>query len=151
MANDFLGVRSEAEIAINDLAVACLEAAEVHDAAARGCDDAALEAGLAALAESRRRMSQVVGSYLAERYEGPNWPDQEKELLKRAATRVKSALRPDATASLLADGMAEEERVRDAAAVALRFELSQALRTRISGLQQDAEAQIRWLRGMARV
>lgn len=148
MANDFLGVRSDAEIAVNGFAVACLEAAEIHEAAAASCEEPAIAVELRSLGASRRRASEAVGAYLAARYEGPNWPDQEKEWLKRATTRVKSALSGDATASLFADCLTEEECVRDAAEAALHVESSPSLRACIAEVQQDAEEHIRWLEAM---
>ena len=138
-------LRDETEIAINGLAVACLEAADIHESAAAACAEPVIERKLKDLAQVRRQASEALAAFLAERYGGPNWPEQERELLKKAATRVKSAFSPDATASLLSDCLAEEERVRDAASAASHQKVPSAVEARIAELRQDAEAQIRWL------
>jgi hypothetical protein len=140
-------LRGETEIAINGLAVACLEAADIHESAAHACAEPTLQRKLEDLARSRRRASEMLAAFLAEQYGGPNWPEQERELLKKAATRIKSALSPDGTASLLSDCLTEEARVRDAAAAASHHEVPAAVEARIAELRRDAEAQISWLEG----
>lgn len=143
-------LRGETEIVINGLAVACLEAADIHESAAHACTEPAIQRKLEDLARSRRQASEMLAAFLAEQYGGPNWPEQERELLKKAATRIKSALSPDGTASLLSDSLAEEERVRDAASAASHREVPGAVEARIAELRQDAEAQVRWMQSRVR-
>lgn len=138
-------LRSETEIAINNVAVACLEAADIHESAARACAEPAVGEKLQNLARSRRQASEMLAAFLAEDYGGPNWPEQERELLKKAAARVKSALSPDATVSLLSDCLTEEARVRDTAAAASHQQVPRSVQAEVADLRRDAEAQIRWL------
>jgi hypothetical protein len=144
-------LRSQTEIAVNELAVACMEAADIHESAAHACEEPALADKLNALARSRREICDLLAAYLTEHYGGPNWPEQERELIKKAAARVKSALSPEGIGSLLSDCLAEEERVREAACAAHRQEeISPSVRDRIAKVEEDAASQVRWLQDSLR-
>lgn len=145
MASEIL--RGDIEIAINDLAVACREAAAAYQAAAEQDGDPAITHQLRNLALTRDRSSASLADYLVEHFDGPNWPAEERELIAQAALRLKSALGADEPASLLADCRAAEVRVRDAASAALDQPLSDAVHGDIAALAEDAGARIDWLDG----
>ena len=140
MPSEFL--RGEPEIAVNALAVACREAADVHETASSQCEDTTIAAQLDRLAQSRREAETDLADLLAQRYDGPNWPEPERELVRKAVTWAKAALSPDATKALLSDCRAAEARVRDAATEAGAQPLPPALRTRVLHVLYDSEAQV---------
>jgi len=98
---------------------------------------------LARLARSRIEAAERIGDYLVLHGEGPNKPTEEKELIKKAVTRAKSAL--GTGDSVLHDCRAEEARVRGAADAALAHEMERDLRLRLEALRTDADAHIRTL------
>jgi hypothetical protein len=110
---------SELQTALNDVVVACLEAADGHAAAAGMlAQDPAAEL-LAGLAEARRLAAARLGEIVRALGHLPPAPDADLEAARELATRVKTALAPDQRQTLLAERAAAEEHVQSCVAQAL--------------------------------
>ncbi|MPY69571.1 MAG: hypothetical protein GEU92_05750 [Alphaproteobacteria bacterium] len=126
---------SDFEIALNEVFEACVQAADIHAAAAEHSDGAQLRPDLEALGRRRAETSEWAGDYLAKYGEGPNRPSEEMELVKKAVTHARSVFGTD---SVLAGCRAAEERVRDSAYRALPLTEDRALRQKLETLSRDA-------------
>jgi len=139
-------LRSEIVIALNDVVVACREAASQHQTAAAACGDEALRAALEELSRDRSAAIDEISQKVQDLGDVPNAPPHEKELFETAVTRVKAALSDDELAALLEDCESKELRVAEAAAAAVRHADDGDLRARLERLGDDAESRIPALR-----
>ena len=133
--------RSDLDVALDKVNVACRQAADVHGTAAHALEDRALATDLQKLAEARRRAAEDIADVLRARSDGPNRPPEELELFKKAAAWAKSVVSEHGIA-VLENCRAEEERVAEAAAEALREDVEPTLGRRLESLRDDARRRI---------
>lgn len=135
-------LRDETLVALNDLTVACREAAHRHGSAAEMSDDPALRDRLAALARRREEAADRFAEAMIARDDIPGAPSEELELLEAAATKLRSVLGSDETREALRDCLKKEQRLAEAAAAALRHDLDPRLRETVGALHADTAAEI---------
>lgn len=139
-------IRSSLLVALNDLIIACREAASRHRTAAEAVDNRDLEHELRRLADARTALADDLAEIVKKKGDIPNAPPDERELLETVAARVKAALGTDETARLLDGCQAKEDRVAEAAEAALGENLDAPLRRRLNALRDDAHSRIALLR-----
>lgn len=135
-------LRDEDLIAINELIVACREAADRHGTVADLVQDRHLAAELSALGRDRAAVADELAEAVIAKDDIPNAPSEEKVLLEAAATRLKAAISRDDTLKLLEDCKAKEDRVAEISATSLSNEVEESLRQMISSLRADASSRL---------
>ncbi len=135
-------LRSEYLVALNDLIVACRDAAACHLRAARLIEDRALADELTALGKDREAIAEQLAAAMLTKDDIPNAPDSEKVLLDAVATRLKSALSRDDTLQLLHDSEVREDAVTEAARALLRRDDEDGLHEKVSALRDDATSRL---------
>lgn len=115
-------LRSELQVALNDVIVACHEAADGHETAADVIPDTELAARLGALARERREAADQLGEHLRALDDLPKVPDSDLEALRDLLSRFKSALAPEEWESLLDDRVQAEQQVAGYVRAALALE-----------------------------
>lgn len=139
-------IRDDKLVALNDLIVACREAAAFHATAADLAPESGLARDLAALSETRRSQAEELAAAVVEKDDIPNAPSGEKELLDAALARLKSAVSEDETEPLLDDCQAKEDRVAELASALLGHDLEPGLRDRVAALHGEATSRLAELR-----
>lgn len=135
-------LRDDSLVALNDLLIACREAADCHRTAAKASHDPDLAQELTALARDRDAMAEVLREAIVAQDDIPGAPNQEKELIEAALTRVKSVLSEDETVQLLDDCQAKEERVTETAESALGQNPDSVPRQKLAALRDDAASRM---------
>lgn len=132
-------LRSELQSAINDVVVACEEAADGHEHAATFLEAQGGEALrlLRALAEQRRAAATELGDQLRELGDLPTAPDTELETLHDLVARVKAALSADERQVVLEDRAQAEAAIEQAARAALRMQLPDRCRELLAQLHEE--------------
>jgi hypothetical protein len=127
---------SELQIALNDVVVGCLEAADGHEAAAGMLeDDDRLAGRLRDLARARRAAADELGEVIRALGDLPPAPDADLEAARELASLVKAALSPDQRQTLMQERAAAEARLEACTAQALaRADLPEAARGALLGL-----------------
>lgn len=132
---------TEQQIALNDLVVACLEAADGHDAAADILGADPLVDMLRGLAAARRGSAAQLGEQLRALGDLPREPDSDLETFRELAARLKAALAADQRRVLLDERMVAEAHLADTAEVALaQAELSPETRALVQQIRAAARA-----------
>lgn len=139
-------LRSEVVVALNDVIMACREAAIHHETAADACSVEKLQRALEALSRDRRAAFDELSEKVNDLGDAPNAPAHEKELLDSAVTRVKAALSTDEIIALLDGCESKESRIAEAARVTIRHTDDASLRSRLEELRDDATSRIPALR-----
>ena len=133
---------SELQTALNDVVVACLEAADGHEAAAGMLEDDHLARMLRDLARSRRKAADELGDVIRELGELPPAPDTDLETVRELASLVKAALSPDERQTLIQERAAAEAHLEACIAQALARtdlpEQASSILQRLSTSPQDA-------------
>ncbi|MGH6942590.1 MAG: DUF2383 domain-containing protein [Geminicoccaceae bacterium] len=143
-------LRSELQIALNDLEVACQQAADGHESAAGTVVDEELAATLRAFAAQHREAGEILGDRLRDLGDLPSTPDTDLETIKDILSRVKAALSPDERQSLLEDRVAAEAKLEHCADLALEQpELSEESRAVLNAIRDQARVAQTRLRGFA--
>jgi uncharacterized protein (TIGR02284 family) len=134
-------LRNELQIALNDLIVACLEAADGHEAAAEILGDDPLAEALRDLAGARRELAGQLGERLRTLGDLPREPDADLETVRELAARVMAALSADHRQVLLDERSAAEAHLATCADAALAHaELSDETRALGQQVSDDAAA-----------
>jgi len=139
-------LRSESIVALNDVIIACREAATQHWTSAEIADNRELEDALRQLSRDRGAAFEDLAREVVDSGDVPNAPAHEKELLSSAVTHVKAALSEDEVARLLDDSDAKEARVVETVRAALGHVEDASLRARLRDLENDAGSRIGELR-----
>ena len=135
-------LRNEVEVTLNDLAIACREAAIHHRTAAEIAGEGELRRALDRLSRSRAREHEEILEILKNLGDTPNAPAHEKEFLDSAVARFKAAISKDERAALLADCQSKEDRIGESARAALRHAEDDALRSRLAKLEENARTSV---------
>ncbi len=135
-------VRRDDQVALNELIVACREAANCHASAVDLLPDESLAGGLQALAKDRAAIADDLAEVVLREGDVPDAPSAESALLKTAAARVKSAIAEDETSQLLRDCREKEDRIVEAATTLLGHALEEEIRQRVSSLRTDASSRL---------
>jgi hypothetical protein len=141
---------SELQIALNDVVVACLEAADGHEAAAGMLEeDDRLAGRLRDLARARREAADELGEVIRALGDLPPAPDADLEAARELASLVKAALSPDQRQTLLEERAAAEARLEAYIAPALaRADLPETARPALLELSASSrDARDRLARG----
>lgn len=139
-------LRSDFLVSLNDLIVACREAATQHWTAADVCGDEDLEQAFRRLSRDRNAAYEELAGKVADLGDVPNAPAHEKELLSSVVTRVKAALSEDEVSRLFDDCQEKEARIVELAGAVLEFADNEALQARLKELRADAADRIDVLR-----
>ena len=132
-------LRSELQVALNDVVVACLEAADGHERAADFELDPELADLLHALTEERRSLAEALGERLRDVGDLPRAPDSDLEAVRGVVSRLKAALSADERQALLEERAAAEANLEQAAANALgRDDLPADARALIEQIRERA-------------
>lgn len=115
-------LRNELQVALNDVIVACHEAADGHETAADVIPDTELAGRLAAFAHERREAADQLGEHLRALDDLPKVPDSDLETLRDLLSRFKSALAPEEWEGLLDDRVRAEQQVVGHVRAALTLE-----------------------------
>jgi uncharacterized protein (TIGR02284 family) len=131
---------SELQTALNDVVVACLEAADGHEAAAGMLSDDRLAAMLRELAHARREAAAELGAVIRGLGDLPPAPDADLAVARELATRVKAALSPDERPTVLQERAAAEAHLEACIAQALaRTDLPESARTLLQQLSTGSQ------------
>ena len=132
-------LRSELQSALNDVVVACDEAADGHEHAAAFLEAQDGEAVrlLRALAEQRRAAATELGDQLRALGDLPKAPDTEFETIHDLIARVKAALSADERQAVLEDRAQAEATIEQAVSAALRMPLPDRCRELLAQLQEE--------------
>jgi uncharacterized protein (TIGR02284 family) len=112
-------LRSELQIALNDVQVALQEAADGHEWAADFVPDPQLGDLLRELALERRSLAEALGEQLKALGDLPRAPDTDLETVRDLVSRIKAAFSPDERQALLDDRAAAEARLEACAETVL--------------------------------
>jgi uncharacterized protein (TIGR02284 family) len=133
---------SELQTALNDVVVACLEAADGHEAAAGMLQDERLAGMLRDLARARREEADELGNVVRETGALPPAPDADLEVARELVTRVKAVLSPDERQTVMQERAAAEARLETCITQAVaRDDLPESARPpllRLSASSRDA-------------
>ena len=135
-------LRSDEQIALNELIVACREAANGHRTAAELLSQDALAQQLEELAQDRETMADKLAELVLEGDDIPDAPSAEKELLESAVARLKSVISDDEARQALEDCKLKERKVFEAAEALLAIGPEGALRDDVEALKSDASARL---------
>jgi len=133
-------LRNELQIAINDVVVACAQAADGHEHAAASLEEHDAEAVrlLGALAEQRRAAAAEIGEELRALGDLPAAPDTERETVHELVAHLKAALSADERRALLEDRAQAEAAIEQAADAALRMPVPDRCRELLTQLHEQA-------------
>lgn len=138
-------LRDENMMALNDLVVACREAANRITAASEAMDDDGLATRLAALAEQRNAAADELAEIIVSQDDIPNVPNSERELLRNVATRVVAALSDDRQRELLVRCRDADDAIVEAAERVLSLAVGDPADGLARSLRDQAATQIRQL------
>jgi uncharacterized protein (TIGR02284 family) len=134
-------LRDDLQTALNDVVVACLEAADGYEAAAGLLDEAALAARFRELADRRRAAAEELAQDLRALGDLPRTPDSDFEAVEIAVSHLKAWLAEDPERSVLDERLAAEVRIADAVAEALaQPDLPEDARQRLEHLRDEVAA-----------
>lgn len=134
-------LRSELQIALNDVEVALQEAADGHEWAADFVPDPELSGLLREIAAERRALSEALGEQLIELGDLPRAPDSDLETVRDLVSRIRAAFSPDERQALLEDRAAAEAHIEACAGTALaRDDLSEETRALVQEIRERARA-----------
>lgn len=132
--------RDNRQTALNDLAVACKEAADYYR------DDAHYAAGLGLeqlflnLAEERREMAARLDQHIRGLHDLPSEPDTDRETLHSLLTRLRAGFSGDRSESLLEERQAGERALEEAVERALDEDLEAGTRDLLWELRGQVRA-----------
>jgi hypothetical protein len=135
-------LRSDYLVTLNDLVLACRNAASSHARYAEIAGDTTLGKSLSALSRERTRMSDELAKVVIAEDDVPRTPTGEKELIKKAVVQAKAVLVASPTEEALNDCKTKEEEIVAAARKLLEFELDSSLRARVKALSLDASERL---------
>jgi uncharacterized protein (TIGR02284 family) len=131
---------SELQTALNDVVVACLEAADGHDSAAATIQEDHLAGMLGELARSRREAADRLGEIVRELGALPPAPDADLEAVRELASRLRAALSPDERQTLMQERAAAEAHLEACIAQALaRADLPERARSFLQQLSTSTQ------------
>lgn len=136
-------LRDKAMIALNELSVACREAANRYAAAAEAAEDAELAARLDELAGSRTAKADELAQIIVEHDDIPDVPNSERELLHNVATKLSAVLSADERQALLRACESADAAVVEAAEQVLALSVDAPAEALARGLREDAASQLR--------
>lgn len=140
--------RSDAEVALDDVVVACKRTAEhLAEAAALTRDDARALSGLfAAQSDERAAMAAEMERHMVDMGIFPGDPDDDLEVVEEAMLRVRDVLSPDHRRLLVEDNLAEAEDLATAISRALQEDISENAEAALSRMQKAVARAINTLR-----
>lgn len=94
-------LRDERQVALNDVIVACKEAADGYDDAATLIGDPTLAARFSDYGRQRREAAAELEDHIRRLGDLPRTPDADSETIERLVTHLKAALSSDERAALL--------------------------------------------------
>jgi uncharacterized protein (TIGR02284 family) len=132
-------LRSELQIALNDVEVALQEAADGHEWAADFVPDPQLADLLRELAGERRALAEALGEQLKALGDLPRAPDTDLETVRDLVSRIKAAFSPNERQALLDDRAAAEAHLEACAqSVLARDDLSDDTRSLLHEILERA-------------
>lgn len=131
-------LRDDRQTALNDVVVACAEAADGHAHAAQLVEAHELARVLEALAEQRSAAADELGEHLRGLGDLPKAPDSDLEAIRELAERVSAALSADEQTRLVEERERAEAAVEETVAAALDYGLPTATRDVLVRLREEA-------------
>lgn len=135
-------LRSDDQIALNDLIIACREAANGHRTAAELLSEDALAQRLEEIARDRDAMAERLAEIVIKADDVPDAPSAEKELLGSAAMRLKAVISEDEIRAVLDDCRLKERKVVESADALLAADPEDAVRHSVEELKSDAASRL---------
>lgn len=142
MNDDDSLIRSDSEVALDELVEACASAAGVHERGHEHLGDTPLGRELHRLAQARRAATDSLIEAGLETGEVPSEPDPDKVAAEGLLQRLKNAFSTNDVAAYVQTSREAEERVEAALAEARRHEHSDRVTQELAKLDQ-AEAEVR--------
>ncbi len=147
-ASEMSVFRSDPEVALDDVVVACKRSAE-HLAEAADLtqiDAPKLSALFRAQSDERAEMSALLERRMVEMGGYPGEPDDDREVVEEAVRRIRDVLSPDHRRMLVEDSLAESEDVATAVSRAMQEDLPPAAHETLADIQKRVAAGINRLR-----
>lgn len=140
-------LRNDYLVALNDLVLACRNAANSHSNCAMIAGDTTLGKALSSLCQERTRVSDELAEVVIAENDVPMAPSGEKDVIEKAVLQAKAVLGDSPTEDALKECRAREEEIVAAARKLLEFELDGSLRARVKALSLDATERLTELEG----
>lgn len=142
-------LRNERQIALNEIVVACKEAADIYEACAERVHEPDFASMLRETATERRAALPDLESWLKSIGDLPREPDEDAETAREFLTSIKSALASDERQPVVEDCEEAEQSLEQAIAVALRLDFDKPLRRILKRIYEQAKAGRKRLEGVS--
>lgn len=133
-------LRDDKEMAINDVEMLCVEAADHYAAAAGKVQDAAAATLFSELALQHRQFAAALARHIRASGDLPQQPDPDREAVVDVLTGLKGLLRGDLRSTLLDDRMHGEETIAAAVRTALPQDVGADLRALLQQVLAHTES-----------
>lgn len=133
-------LRDDAVVAVDDVVLACREAAQAYEDAAGLVDEPAVKELFAELAEDRASMAGELESHVRRMGDLPSEPDPDRGLVARAVRHIKTALTSDEQLTLLREREHGEDALARRMAEALQESLPDQTRALLEQYQDRVAA-----------
>lgn len=130
-------LRDDRQTALNDVILACTEAADGHSRAAQLVEAQGLARVLEALAEQRTAAAEELGEHLKTLGDLPKAPDSDLAAIRELVERVSAALSSDERTRLVEERERAEATVEEAVTAALDDGLPTATRDVLVRLREE--------------
>lgn len=131
-------LRDDRQAALNDVILACAEAAEGHAHAAELVEAQELARVLEAVAGQRSAAADELGEHLQKLGDLPKAPDSDLSAIRELVERLSAALSLDEQTRLVEERERAEATVEEAVTAALAYDLPTATRDLLVRLREEA-------------
>ncbi|WP_162913280.1 PA2169 family four-helix-bundle protein [Rhodospirillaceae bacterium SYSU D60014] len=131
-------LRDERQIALNDVIVACKDAADGYDDAADASGEPELAALFRTYGRRRREVAAELETHIRDLGDLPRNPDADAETIERLFTQLKAILSADERATLLEERERGEVEIGRLVEAALNTDLPEGTKTALRQLGQEA-------------
>ena len=135
-------LRDDTLTALNDLTVACRESVNQLETGADVLSGRPVGNSLRDLAARRARDADKLAEIVTKKDDVPNAPNEEREILNKAVTRLKAALSDDEVVQLLRDCLERETTVAEAAGSLIGLGVETSLERDLHDLTDRARTDI---------
>jgi uncharacterized protein (TIGR02284 family) len=133
-------LRSEAEVALNDVVEAAREAADLYADDAEVAHEASLAELFDELAQRRDRFASLLDEQIRKRGDLPDAPDTDRETFHRLGNRLRAVFSGDERRALLNDRIAAEQDLQRRVELALAQPVGLETQSQLGEFKHDIEA-----------